>query len=163
MRRQRLWSEALARFVRVKVHARVLRTIDKVGGLDEYLLGEKAMRIKELGMAGWALRWRLMRTEMVRERFRAQRIALGLPEEGWILAGKVGALALAQGQGVGLDGEVKGEKELKREERAFDRQLDEEERREDDDKSEGSELGFMAEKEAGAKGNREGKIVRRTF
>ena len=115
------------------------------------------MRIKELGMAGWALRWRLMRTEKVKERFRVQRRALGLPEEGWILAGKEGALALAQGQGVGLDGKVKGEEELKREERAFDRQLDEEERREENDRDEGPELGFMAEEEAGAKGNRKGR------
>ena len=61
---------------------RVLRTLDKVGGLDEYLLGEKSMRIKELGMAGWRLRWRIMQTEKVKERFRRQRVAMGLPEVG---------------------------------------------------------------------------------
>lgn len=57
----------------------MLRTIDKEGGLDEYLLGEKTRRIKELGMGGWKLRWRIMQTDAVKERFRAQREKLGLP------------------------------------------------------------------------------------
>lgn len=61
----------------------MLRTIDKVGGLDEYLLGGKRARVKELGMGGWALRWRLWQTEMVRERFRTERERLGVPEGGW--------------------------------------------------------------------------------
>lgn len=65
------------------MQARVLRTIDKVGGLDEYLLGGKAARVKELGMGGWALRWRIWQTEMVRERFRRERERLGVPEGGW--------------------------------------------------------------------------------
>ena len=56
----------------------MLRTVDKCGGLDEYLLGEKAQRIKELGMGGWKLRWRIMQTEKVKERFRRQREFLGL-------------------------------------------------------------------------------------
>lgn len=64
------------------MQARVLRTIDKVGGLDEYLLGGKASRIKELGMGGWALRWRLLQTESVKERFRRERERLGVPEGG---------------------------------------------------------------------------------
>lgn len=34
----------------VRVTTRVLRTVDKVEGLDEFLLGEKAGRIKELGI-----------------------------------------------------------------------------------------------------------------
>lgn len=76
---KRLWSNALRKFVKTRVTARVLRTIDKVGGLDEYLLGEKAQRIKELGMGGWKLRWRVMQTPMVKRRFAAQREALGLP------------------------------------------------------------------------------------
>ncbi len=68
----------MEKFVRVKVQARVLRTIDKVGGLDEYLLGDKAARIKELGMEGWAMRWRLIQTKSVQERFRQEKIAMGL-------------------------------------------------------------------------------------
>lgn len=67
----------------MKVQARVLRTIDKVGGLDEYLLGGKRARVKELGMGGWALRWRIWQTEMVTERFRRDRERLGVPEGGW--------------------------------------------------------------------------------
>lgn len=67
----------------MKVQARVLRTIDKVGGLDEYLLGGKRARVKELGMGGWALRWRVWQTEMVTERFKRERERLGVPEGGW--------------------------------------------------------------------------------
>lgn len=69
---------------------RVLRTIDKVGGLDEYLLGDKPARIKELGLAGWALRAKLMRTEVVRRRFEEERVRLGLPREGIGMLGLVG-------------------------------------------------------------------------
>lgn len=57
-----------------------MRTIDKVGGLDEYLLGEKSARIRDLGMEGWRLRCMIMGTKSVQERFNAQRRALGLPE-----------------------------------------------------------------------------------
>lgn len=76
---KRLWSESLQNYIRLRITTRVLRTVDKVGGLDEYLLGDKASRIKELGMAGWKLRWRLMQTDAVKERFRRQREAWGLP------------------------------------------------------------------------------------
>ena len=82
--RKRLWSDALGKFVQVKVQARVLRTIDKVGGLDAYLLGNKPARIKELGVEGWRLRWEVMRTPKIRERIKAERVRLGLPEGGWI-------------------------------------------------------------------------------
>ena len=76
--------------MKTRVTARVLRTIDKVGGLDEYLLGEKAQRIKELGMGGWKLRWRVMQTPMVKRRFAAQREALGLPPREEVLLGADG-------------------------------------------------------------------------
>ncbi|KAL9633886.1 MAG: hypothetical protein Q9164_004427 [Protoblastenia rupestris] len=83
MHRKRLWSNALQDYVRVKVQARVLRTIDKVGGLDEYLLGEKTARIKELGVEGWALRWKIMNTKAVRNRRGDDRERLGIPRKGW--------------------------------------------------------------------------------
>lgn len=89
---RRLWSDSLDTFVRVRITARVLRTLDKVGGLDEYLLGEKAGRIKELGMGGWKLRWRIMQTEKVKDRFRLQREKMGLPPKEEVLIGSNGNL-----------------------------------------------------------------------
>lgn len=88
--RKRIWSQSLNTFLRIRVTARVLRTIDKCGGLDEYLLGEKAQRIKELGMGGWKLRWRIMQTESVKERFRKEREELGLPPKEVVTVGSNG-------------------------------------------------------------------------
>ncbi|TGO83529.1 hypothetical protein BPOR_0631g00040 [Botrytis porri] len=79
VQRKRLYSPSLGRQIKLRVTTKVLRTIDKAGGLDEYLLGEKTQRIKELGMGGWKLRWRIMQTETIKERFRAQREKMGLP------------------------------------------------------------------------------------
>ncbi|KAJ9132296.1 hypothetical protein NKR19_g9352 [Coniochaeta hoffmannii] len=78
--RKRLWSESLRAFVQTRVTTRVMRTIDKVGGLDEYLLGGKAARVKELGPWGWRLRWRVMQTPAVKARFAEERRRLGLAE-----------------------------------------------------------------------------------
>lgn len=107
---KRLWSAALGRFVRVRVVTRVLRTIDKVGGLDAYLLGDKPARIKELGLGGWALRWRVMRTPVVREKMRAAREALGLTgpapwERGWTVEGL--RQEVSRDMGKEVDGEPK--------------------------------------------------------
>jgi large subunit ribosomal protein L28 len=77
----------------LRITTRVLRTVDKVGGLDEYLLGEKAGRIKELGMGGWKLRWRIMQTEKCKERFRAERVRLRLPPKEEVLVGSDGMVA----------------------------------------------------------------------
>ncbi|KAL8822438.1 MAG: hypothetical protein Q9191_006824, partial [Dirinaria sp. TL-2023a] len=109
MHSKRLWSDALGELVRVKVQARVLRTIDKVGGLDAYLLGDTAGRIKELGPYGWKLRWRVMGTESVRARFREERKRLGVPEEGLVLIGSDGRVLSEEGVGEevrGLDEEL---------------------------------------------------------
>lgn len=82
---KRLWSASLGTYVRTRVTTRVLRTIDKVGGLDEYLLGIKAARVKELGPWGWRLRWRVMQTPSVRARHAREREWLGLPvKEGMV-------------------------------------------------------------------------------
>lgn len=65
-----LYSGALARTLRLKIRTRVLRTIDKVGGLDEYLLGCTSARLKDLGEEGWRLRWAVMQTPTMKERLR---------------------------------------------------------------------------------------------
>lgn len=64
------------------MQARVLRTIDKCGGLDAYLLGDKPGRIKELGVKGWRLRWLVMRTGKVKRRVKGEKEALGLVGQG---------------------------------------------------------------------------------
>ena len=76
--RKRLWSHALDRMIQVRVSARTLRTIDRVGGLDEYLLGEKEARIKQLGVTGWWLRWAIMQQPTIKARFARERWQLGL-------------------------------------------------------------------------------------
>ncbi|RDW82301.1 hypothetical protein BP6252_03413 [Coleophoma cylindrospora] len=96
VQRKTLYSEALGRKIRLRITTRVLRTVDKCGGLDNYLLGDKAQRIKELGMGGWKLRWRIMQTEAVKERFRKERLALGLPPmDGEVLLGSDGQVVTA--------------------------------------------------------------------
>jgi large subunit ribosomal protein L28 len=80
IRIEKLYSEALGKDLEVKVQHRVLRTIRKVGGLDEYLLGDKPARIKELGLFGWDLRWRVMMSGAMKRRFEKQRRELGLAQ-----------------------------------------------------------------------------------
>jgi large subunit ribosomal protein L28 len=77
---RRIYSKALERTVQLRVSSRVLRTIDKLGGVDNYLLGEKEQRIKELGESGWWLRWAIMQTPSIKKRFAAQRQQMGLPK-----------------------------------------------------------------------------------
>ncbi|KAI0966116.1 hypothetical protein F4678DRAFT_450872 [Xylaria arbuscula] len=98
---KRLWSPSLNAFIRTRMTASVLHTIDRLGGIDEYLLGSKAKRIKELGPAGWALRWKIMQTDAVRARFARQREALGLPpKEGDVLSGVAEVPAELASEGV---------------------------------------------------------------
>lgn len=78
--RKTLYSVALDQRVKVRVSTRVLRTIDKVGGLDEYLLGDKTSRIKELGMKGWHLRCMVLAQPEVQAKMNRQRAEYGLPE-----------------------------------------------------------------------------------
>lgn len=61
--RKGLWSETLNRKISIKMTAKVLRTITKEGGIDNYLTKEKAARIKELGPTGWKLRYRLLNSK----------------------------------------------------------------------------------------------------
>ncbi|KAF2858329.1 hypothetical protein K470DRAFT_259920 [Piedraia hortae CBS 480.64] len=78
---KRLWSRGLNCHVRVKCSVKALRTIEKNGGLDEYLLGIKEGRVKALGEMGWLLRWAILRTEGVRRKFEIERRGLGLPDK----------------------------------------------------------------------------------
>lgn len=80
IRHEKVWSSALNQWLNLKVRHRVLRTIKKVGGLDEYLLGEKPARIKELGLFGWRLRCRIMRRPLIAHRLSKERSKLGLPK-----------------------------------------------------------------------------------
>ncbi len=56
LQKKSLFSQILNKSLRIETATRVLRTMDKVGGLDNYLLGDKPSRIKELGPKGWELR-----------------------------------------------------------------------------------------------------------
>ncbi|KAF2847117.1 50S ribosomal protein-like protein L24 [Plenodomus tracheiphilus IPT5] len=75
-----LYSIALKKKIKLRVTANVLKTIDREGGLDEYLLKDSQHRIKELGPLGWALRWTLMQTPEVIARLRADAAALGVDQ-----------------------------------------------------------------------------------
>jgi large subunit ribosomal protein L28 len=76
-----LYSVILKKRIRLRLTSRVLKTMDREGGLDNYLLKESEQRIKELGPLGWALRWRLMQTRKVKAQFRAEAAELGIPQE----------------------------------------------------------------------------------
>jgi large subunit ribosomal protein L28 len=58
-----LWSETLNKGFTFQVTAKVLKTIDKSGGLDNYLIKEKSARIKELGPFGWQLRYQVLKKQ----------------------------------------------------------------------------------------------------
>lgn len=65
--------------VKTRLTLRVLKTIRREGGLENYLLKSKPARIKELGPGGWNMRWLLMQTTAVQRQFNDERLALGLP------------------------------------------------------------------------------------
>jgi len=84
IKRKQIFSLALGHKIRLKVSARVMRTMDKVGGLDEYLLGGGAMRVKELGLEGWRLRWAVVNRLALQKRgridSRVQQVMEGMKE-----------------------------------------------------------------------------------
>jgi large subunit ribosomal protein L28 len=75
-----LYSVALKKKIKLRITARVLKTMDREGGLDEYLLKDDEHRVKELGPLGWALRWTLMRQPVVIDRMRSHAAALGVDQ-----------------------------------------------------------------------------------
>jgi large subunit ribosomal protein L28 len=76
-----LYSVALKKKIKLRITAKVLKTMDREGGLDEYLLKDDQHRLKELGPLGWALRWTLMQKPEIVERMRAEAAALGIDQE----------------------------------------------------------------------------------
>jgi ribosomal protein L28 len=72
-------SEALNRELKLPITARVMRTIRKVGGLDQYVLGDKPARLKELGLLGWKLRWLVMTSDKYRVKHAQYLQQAGLP------------------------------------------------------------------------------------
>ncbi|KAG6042301.1 hypothetical protein E4U41_000045 [Claviceps citrina] len=73
------FSPALGARVKTRLTLRVLKTIRREGGIENYLLKSKPARIKELGPGGWNLRWILMQTQAVQHQLNEERAALGLP------------------------------------------------------------------------------------
>ncbi|KAL5430272.1 hypothetical protein PMIN07_010132 [Paraphaeosphaeria minitans] len=76
-----LYSVGLKKKIKLRVTSSVIKTIDREGGLDEYLLKQSDSRIKELGPLGWALRWTLLQRPSIIRRMRAEAAALGVPQE----------------------------------------------------------------------------------
>lgn len=72
------YSPSIGANIKTRLSMRVYKTIKREGGLENYLLKSKPARIKELGPGGWNLRWLLMQTTAVQERFNVERVALGL-------------------------------------------------------------------------------------
>ena len=63
----------------IRITAACMRTIRKCGGLDQYLLGDKPARIKELGLFGWQLRWRVLNSPKMQQQLEEERERLSLP------------------------------------------------------------------------------------
>ncbi|PUU79080.1 hypothetical protein B9Z19DRAFT_1047462 [Tuber borchii] len=80
VRHRSVYSRALGRHFSLDITTSVLRTIDKVGGLDAYLTGTKPARLKELGPTGWRLRWRVLNSPGYQRQLQAERKALGLTD-----------------------------------------------------------------------------------
>lgn len=69
---------ALDARIKTRLTLRVLKTIRREDGLENYLLKSKPARIRELGPGGWNLRWLLMQSQAVQRRFNEERVALGM-------------------------------------------------------------------------------------
>lgn len=56
-----LYSEILDKVFKVKVATRVLKTIEKEGGLDRYLLKDSPARTKTMGKVAWRMKYDIMK------------------------------------------------------------------------------------------------------
>lgn len=77
-----LWSETLNKKIPLKLTASVLRTISKEGGLDNYLIKDKSARIKELGPAGWKLRYEVLKLKEQRSKEHLKKLETATNSEG---------------------------------------------------------------------------------
>ena len=82
VRLETIRSEALGGDLTIRITASCMRTIRKCGGLDQYLLGDKPARIKELGLFGWKLRWKVMKSPAMQKKFAEERTKFGLQPAG---------------------------------------------------------------------------------
>ncbi|KAL2857899.1 ribosomal L28 family-domain-containing protein [Aspergillus pseudoustus] len=80
VRRKKFYSEALDEHLHIKVTRKAIRTIQKDGGLDNYLLKDHPARVRELGLFGWKLRYQVMQTEGVQKMLKQERKRLGVRE-----------------------------------------------------------------------------------
>ncbi|OBA23726.1 hypothetical protein METBIDRAFT_64862 [Metschnikowia bicuspidata var. bicuspidata NRRL YB-4993] len=64
----KLWSETLNKCISTRVSTRLLRTVTKEGGIDNYLLKDSSAREKTMGLKGWRLRYDIMKTKELQER-----------------------------------------------------------------------------------------------
>ena len=80
VRVETLRSEALDKELKLPIRARVMRTITKLGGLDQYVTGMKPARIKDLGLLGWKLRWLVMTSPRYRAKHASQLKHSGVPK-----------------------------------------------------------------------------------
>ncbi|EED24441.1 50S ribosomal protein L24 [Talaromyces stipitatus ATCC 10500] len=100
VRWKKLPSEALGEEVFVKLTRKALRTIRKCGGLDNYLLCDKPSRLKELGLTGWKLRYRIMQSPSMKKKFAEEREKLGISKspntfEEWLKAKQLSGVTFA--------------------------------------------------------------------
>lgn len=65
--KQTLWLSTLGEGITTRVSTKVLKTIDREGGLDNYLIKDKPARVKTLGALGWKLRYEVMKKQEVEE------------------------------------------------------------------------------------------------
>lgn len=152
IQRKRLYSPALDRHIRVRVATRVLRTIDKCGGLDAYLLGNGAARIKEIGEWGWKLRWAVLNAESMRGRLEREpelRRMLGLDEEA--VMNPVVASEVVVEEGVDAE-RVMEEERLEAEEESVDERLEREKEEHVERLLQARKIGHMAEEPEPSKG-----------
>jgi large subunit ribosomal protein L28 len=113
---KKLYSVALNQWLRVMTTTRVLRTIDKLGGIDNYLLGDKTTRIKHLGPVGWRLRWKVLNSDYIKSRLRRTGSVMGdpaeIPAEAVLKTQMANAVATEEGSDTVVVAEAAGSQEV---------------------------------------------------